>query len=413
MKRALKYRLSTMMFMEYMVPGATVPILSLYLKDYLGFESYQAGIIMAMPALAAIIAPLIASHIADRHISAERLLALCHLTCSVFMVVLIPVTTFPVFVVFYTLYGICFAPTLGLTNTVALHHIPNARRDFTGIRLWGTAGWVAVGWLFGYFWMRGGAPGERLPHALPVSAIASLLLASYALTFRPAAHDGVTPKRIPYSNVLQLFCRRDMLLLCTLTFLNSTCHQFYYFGMSPYLSQRGFATTFIMPGMSIGQASEVVVMGIMGWALTRISLKTAMIIGVLAQGLRMLIFAFAGSRAMILGGISLHGFCFAFFFISAYLYVESHSSRANRAGAQQVVTIMIAGMGTLAGFMSAGYVAQWLTDPITGFVDYHKFWLVPAGLCAVVLCWLVFGFHERPVKTIDTDEHGRTQTNTV
>ena len=384
-----------MMFLEYMVPGATVPILSLYLKDYLEFESYQAGIIMAMPALAAIIAPLAASHIADRHISAERLLALCHLACSIFMIGLMPVASFPVFVVVYAIHGICFAPTLGLTNTVALHHIPNARRDFTGIRVWGTAGWVAVGWIFGYFWMRGGAPGARLPHALPMSAIASLLLAGYALTFKPAPHEGGIPDKVPYSKVLQLFYRRDMLLLCLLTFLNSACHQFYYFGMSPYLSQTGFPATFIMPGMSIGQASEVVVMGVMGWALTRISLKTAMLIGVLAQGIRMLIFAFAGNHAVVIGGISLHGFCFAFFFISAYLYVESHSSRANRAGAQQVVTIMIAGAGTLAGFLSAGGVAQWLTEPVTGMVDYQKFWLVPAGLCAIVASLLVFGFHER------------------
>lgn len=385
-----------MMFLEYLVPGATVPILSLYLKDYLNFESYQAGIIMAMPALAAIFAPLVASHIADRFISAERLLALCHIACGILMVTLTRVETFPVFVVVYTFYGVCFTPTLGLTNAVALHHIKDPRRNFTGIRLWGTVGWVAVGWAFGYFWMRGGVAGARLPHALPVSALASLMLAGYALTFKPAPQEGDTTTRIPYSEVLRLFCRRDMLLLCLLTFLNSACHQFYYFGMSPFMSQTGFQTTSVMPGMSIGQASEVVVMGAMGWCLTRISIKTAMLIGVLAQGLRMIMFAFSGGTVMTIGGIALHGFCFAFFFISAYLYVESHSSRSNRAGAQQVLTIMIAGTGTLAGFLSAGYTAQWLTNPMTGLVDYQKFWLVPAVLCAIVAFWLVVGFHERP-----------------
>ncbi len=394
-----------MMFLEYMVPGATVPILSLYLKGYLEFESYQAGIIMAMPALAAIIAPLIASNIADRYISAERLLALCHIACGIFMGALIPVRTFPVFVVVYTLYGICFAPTLGLTNAVALHHIKDARRNFTGIRMWGTAGWVAVGWLFGYFWMRGGAPGERLPHALPVSVLASLLLAAYALTFKPAPHEAGVPRKIPYLQAMRLFMRRDMLLLCVLTFLNSACHQFYYFGMSPHLSQTGFPTVYIMPGMSIGQASEVAVLGVMGWFLARISIKTTMLIGAVAQFFRMLLFAFAPNHAAIIAGIALHGFCFAFFFISAYLYVESHSSRANRAAAQQVLTIMVAGVGTLAGFLSAGYTAQWLTDPLTGLVNYQKFWLVPSVLCAVVTCWLAVGFHERPTEVSDTDKH--------
>jgi len=119
----------------------------------------------------------------------------------------------------------------------------------------------------------------------------------------------------------------------------------------------------------------------------------------------MLLFAFAPNHAAIIAGIALHGFCFAFFFISAYLYVESHSSRANRAAAQQVLTIMVAGVGTLAGFLSAGYTAQWLTNPLTGLVDYQKFWLVPAVLCAVVTCWLAVGFHERPTEVSDTDKH--------
>ncbi len=405
MTRVLKYRLSLMMFLEYLVPGATVPILSLYLKDNLGFESYQAGIVMAMPALAAIAAPLVASHIADRYISAERLLAMCHFACGLLMLALTRVETFPLFVFVFGCYGICFTPTLGLTNAVALHHITDAKRDFGGIRLWGTAGWVVVGWVFGYFWIRGGGPGERLPHALIVSGATSLTLAVYSLTFRPAPHDADTEKNEPYGDMLRLFLKPGMLLLCLLCFLNSACHQFYYFGMSPFLNQTDFPSAFIMPGMSVGQASEVVVLGLMGWCLLRMSMKTTMLIGVVAQGIRMVMFAFAGSHAVVIAGISLHGFCFAFFFITAYLYVESHSSRANRAGAQQVLTIMVAGAGTLAGFLSAGWTAQWLTDPITGIVDYRSYWLTPAVLCAIVAVMLAVGFHEiSPDKSPDAPE---------
>ncbi len=398
MKRALKYRLSIMMFLEYLVPGAIVPILSLYLKENLGFESYQAGIVMAMPATAAIVAPLLASHIADRYISAERLLALCHFACGAFMMALTRVDTFPMFVIVFACYGICFTPTLGLTNAVALHHITQPKRDFAGIRLWGTAGWVVVGWGFGYFWIRGGAPGERLPHALIVSGMASLLLACYALSFKPAPRTAETEPTASYANVVKIFLKPGMLLLCFLCFLNSASHQFYYFGMSPFLNQTGFPSAFIMPGMSLGQASEVIVLGVMGWCLLRISMKSAMIIGVLAQGIRMVMFAFAGNHAVVIGGISLHGFCFAFCFITAYLYVESHSERSNRAGAQQVLTIMVAGAGTLMGFLSAGWTAQWFTDPVTGLVDYRSYWLVPAVLCAVVTFLLAVCFREHEAR---------------
>ena len=383
------------MFLQYVVPGATVPILSLYLKDHLEFEAYQAGIIMAMPAVAAIIAPLMTSRMADRWISAERMLMLCHAAAGLLMLALYRVHTFPAFVTLYFVYGLCFTPTFGLTNAVALHHISDAKRDFGGIRMWGTVGWVVVAWVFGYFWMRGAGPGVRLPHALPVSGLASLGLALFTLSLSATHHGGGAAEGARYREVLRMFLRREMLLLCVLTFLNSACHQFYYFGMSPYLHQTAFPGRFIMPGMSLGQASEVVVLGVMGWCLLRMSMKTTMLIGVLAQGVRMIMFAFAGHHAVALAGISLHGFCFAFFFITAYLYVESHSTRETRAGAQQVLTVMISGAGTLAGFLSAGWTAQYLTDPDTGLVDYQTFWLVPAGLCAIIALWLTLGFHER------------------
>ncbi len=394
MNRTMHIRLSMMMFLEYVVPGCTLPILSLYLKGHLGFQSYQAGIVMAMPAIAAIIAPLIVSHVADRYISAERLLVLCHLAAGSVMILLSFVERFPWFVALYFLYGLFFTPTFGLTNAVALHHIHDARRDFGGIRMWGTVGWVLVAWLFGYFWMRGGAPGARLPHALPLSGMASFALAVYAVSFRPGIRGDAAPVFPRYDVVLRMFARPDMLLLCLLTFLNSACHQFYYFGMSPFLNQTGFPERFIMPGMSVGQASEVVVLGLMGWCLMRMSMKTTMLIGVLAQGLRMVIFAFAGGHALVLVGISLHGFCFAFFFITAYLYVESHSTRDTRAGAQQLLTIMISGLGTLVGFLCAGWTAQYLTDAETGLVNYRIFWSAPAVLCALVALLMALGFRE-------------------
>ncbi len=389
-----KFHLSTMMFLEYLIPGATAPILSLYLKDHLGFEAYQAGIIMAMPAAAAVVAPLFAARLADRTLSAEKLLALCHFSAGVLMLLLGRIHSYPLFTAVYFLYGFCFMPTFGLTNTVALHHIANARRGFTGIRMWGTVGWVAVGWAFGYFWLRGGAPGARLPHALPLSGIASLALACYVLGFKTTGGAGSSGPPMRYANVLRMFMKPGMLLLCFLTLLNSACHQYYYFGMSPFLHQAGFPDRFIMPGMSLGQASEVVVLGLMGWSLTRMSMKATMLIGVLAQGARMVLFAFAGNHAAILAGIGLHGFCFAFFFITAYLYVESHSTRETRAGAQQVLTIMIAGAGNLAGFLGAGWTAQWLTHPLTGMVNYRLFWLAPAGMSAVVFAALALWFRE-------------------
>lgn len=394
--RTLKLRLSIMMFLEYFVPGATVPILSLYLKNNLHFEPYQAGIVMAMPAVAAIVAPLAASHLADRYLSAERMLALCHFMCGSLILLLFTIRSFGAFLTVYFLYGVFFTPSYGLTNAVALHHTSDAQRDFGGIRMWGTVGWVVVAWVFGYFWLRGGAPGTRLPHALVLSGVSSWVLAAFSMTFRAAPGGAAPHERIDYGEVLRVFLRPGMLLLCLLTFLNSACHQFYYYGMSPFLHSVEFPEKYIMPAMSIGQMFEVVMLGLLGWGLTRISIKAAMVIGALAQALRMVMFAYLRDTPAIMAAISLHGFCYAFFFTTAYLYVERHSTRHTRAGVQQVLTIMISGAGTLAGFLSAGWCAQLLTNPQTAQVDYQGFWLVPGVVSGVIALWLAMAFREEP-----------------
>ena len=400
MPRLLKFRLSAMMFLEYFVPGATLPILSYYLKNYLGFEPYQVGQVLAMPAIAAFIAPFVVSHVADRYLSSERLLALCHLLAAGVMLLLSKQTEYRAFLGLYFVYGLVFTPTFGLTNTVALHHVTDAKRDFGGIRMWGTAGWVAVAWLFGYLWLKGGDAG-RLPHALYVSALASCVFGLYALTLPPSNVREERPASVMYWKALKVFARPSLMLLCALTFVSSMLHQVYYYGMSPFLNSIGFENRHIMPAMSIGQISEVLVMAMLGVCLARISMKRAMIIALLAQAFRYSLFAHGSPALLILFGISMHGICYTFFFTTAYLYVDQHSTPQTRAGAQQLFTIIIAGFGTLGGHLSAGYLAQLLTTQGTANVRFAMFWLIPSAAAVIVAGIMALLFREeQPVANV-------------
>lgn len=395
MSRSLKFRLSLMMFLEYFVPGATVPILSLYLKSHLHFEPYQVGVVLAMPALAGMVAPFIMSHIADRVMSSERLLGLCHLLAAGVMVLLAQQMRFWPFLSLYFVHGLLFTPSFGLTNAITLHHVSNPKRDFGGIRMWGTTGWVVVAWLFGYLWLRGGTTADgRIPHALYASALTSCVLAAYSLTLPQSRVRATDRSTIMYWKAMKLFARPGIILLCVLTFVNSMVHQFYYFGMSPFLNQTGYASRYIMPAMSVGQISEVIVLGFLGWCLARLGIKRAMVIGALAQAVRYLAFAVGGPALLILGGIGMHGFCYAFFFTAGYLYIDQHSTPDTRAGAQQLFTIMISGLGVMSGSLASGYAGQYFTSPGTGMINYHAFWLVPAAIGFAVAAVLAIFFRE-------------------
>jgi len=215
----------------------------------------------------------------------------------------------------------------------------------------------------------------------------------YALTLpRSKVKSDRTAKLSPWK-AFAVFARPSLLLLCVLTFLNAIVHQFYYYGMSPFLSQMGLADKYIMPAMSMGQFGEVFVLALLGVCLAKIGIKRALVIGVLAQAARCLAFA-SGNTTLVPAVIPSHGVCYACFFTVAYIYVDSHSSPENRAGAQQLFTILIAGIGYLVGNLFAGKVAQLLTLPGTTQIDFALFWVASASLALLVATVLVLLFRE-------------------
>jgi nucleoside transporter len=394
--RSLKTRLSIMMFLQYAVPGAVIPILSHYLKNHLAFGPFRVGLILAMSPVAAIVAPFFVTYVADRMISAERLLAVSHFLAAAMMVILSTQTRFFGFLGVYFAYGLVFMPTFALTNAVAFHHLADAKRDFGPIRMWGPMSWVVVALGFSFLWLRGEAPGglhNRLPDALPLSALLSCALGLYALSLpRSKVRSNKSAGLSPWK-AFAVFARPSLLLLCVLTFLNAVVHQFYYYGMSPFLSQIGIGDKYIMPAMSMGQFGEVFVLALLGICLAKLGVKRALIIGAVAQAVRCLAFA-TGHRVLVLGAIPSHGVCYAFFFVVAYIYVDSHSSPENRAGAQQLFNILIAGIGYLVGNLFAGKVAQLLTPAGTTQIDFALFWIVSAAMALLVAAGLALFFHE-------------------
>ena len=393
MTLSMKSRLSVMMFLQYSVPGATLPVFSYYLMKWLGLSGNEAGVIMAMPGVAMWITPVLAAHVTGRWLSAERLLTVCALFTGVAMFALFWLSSFWAVLTAYFLYGLALAPVIGLTNTVALHHLKNPARDFGGVRMWGTFGWCVVAWSFGYFYLQ--YMGGQMPHALLVSAGVALVLAAYSLSFRPASAGDAASSGAPLSEVLRIFLRPSMAVLTVAVFFNSICHQYYYFGMAPYLHQMGFADGHILPAMSLGQTTEVILLGLLGRCLLWLGMKRALIAGVLFQALRMVIFAVAGPWWLILLGLSLHGFCYALFFTTAYLYLDRHSTPATRPGAQQLLTILIAGCGPVLGFIIAGYTARLFTLE-DGHIAFWPFWMTPVAASLAVAALLAAGFRDDP-----------------
>ncbi|MEX2215029.1 MAG: MFS transporter [Phycisphaeraceae bacterium] len=138
-------QLSIMMFLQYAIWGAWLPILWPFLFEHRGFAPGAIGTMFAVGALGALLAPFVAGQIADRYFNTEKFLGISHIIGGILVFQLANIETFTGFLVFSLVYSIVYSPTLPLTNSLAFHHLPDRDRDFGRVRLWGTIGWIVVG----------------------------------------------------------------------------------------------------------------------------------------------------------------------------------------------------------------------------------------------------------------------------
>ncbi|GAH77404.1 unnamed protein product, partial [marine sediment metagenome] len=142
-----------MMFLQYAIWGSWFPVLSAYLQNDLGFSGTQIGLIYSLLPLATIISPFIAGQIADRYFSTEKLIAVLQLVGGTFLIFIASTTDYGPMIWLMLIYCILYAPTLALTNSIAMINLDNSEKEFGTIRVWGTIGWIVAG-LSLAFWRR-------------------------------------------------------------------------------------------------------------------------------------------------------------------------------------------------------------------------------------------------------------------
>jgi MFS family permease len=154
-------RLSVMMFLQYFVWGAWWVTLGTYLstaRDAAGdriFSDAFVGAAYGTASIAAMIAPFFVGMIADRFFSTERLLFVLHVVGAVILYFLASFQSPEMFYGGLIAYFLAYMPTLALTNSISFHHLDDPAREFPGIRVLGTIGWIVAGIIVGSLFIAG------------------------------------------------------------------------------------------------------------------------------------------------------------------------------------------------------------------------------------------------------------------
>lgn len=402
MKLQMRFRLSTMMFLEYFIWGAWYVTLGTWLSTSLHFTGQQIGLAAGATSVGAIIAPFFVGLIADRLFATQKVLAFLHIVGALLLFAASSQKSFAVFYLFILLYCLCFMPTLALTNSLAFRQMNDPKQEFGAIRVLGSIGWIIAGLVIGSLRL------EATAVAMKLAGIASMVLGLYSLTLPHTPPLGNRNDRFSMTNIfpaeaVSLLKERSMLIFVIASFFICIPLQFYYAFTNLFLNQAGVENA--AGKMTGGQMSELFCMLLIPWFFRRLGVKYMLIAGMSAWVLRYVLFAYGNTSDamwMFWGGILLHGICYDFFFVTGQIYIDQKADAGLRAAAQGLITFITYGLGMFVGSWLSGFVVEHYALPISqGAVSYNwkSIWLFSAIISALVLVFFLLTFSDKEERT--------------
>ena len=388
-----------MMFLEFFIWGAWFVTLGTFLGNNLKATDGEIALAFSTQSWGAIIAPFVIGIIADRYFNAEKILGVLHLFGAVLMYFMYQSSAFDDFYMLVLVYMILYMPTLALVNSVSFNQMKNPAKEFSMVRVFGTAGWIIAGLSISYIfsWDQGENIGQGLlKNTFLMTAIASLILGFFSFTLpktppKAASSEKLGLKEILGLDSLSLFKDKNFLIFFISSVLICIPLAFYYQNANPFLVEIGMDNP--TGKMTLGQISEIAFMLLLPYFFTKFGFKKTILVAMAAWVVRYLLFAFGDVNElgfMLIVGIALHGICYDFFFVSGQIYTDSKAGEKFKSSAQGLITLATYGVGMLIGFWIAGKISTaYLLDD--GKHVWETIWMYPAGFAlAVFILFAIF-----------------------
>jgi len=405
--------LSVMMFLQFAIWGSWIIIYYPFLIEK-GFTPAQATSLNANVYLGAMLSTLFAGYIADRLINSERLMAICHILGAGLLyamsVLTDPSQYFLLFIVTFA-YSLLFNPTLAVINSLTFRNVPDAERDFPGLRVFGTVGWICAGlmidWIFAGEVL--GAGGKMVAKTigtggpLQQAAIVSFIFGIYCWFVLPKTPPvGTGGGALDFFRAVSMLKDFSYAVFFVITLVAAIAMGMYFNSAGAFLAE-GAKVKNIGTTLAIGQGVELLLLVMLPFFLKKFGIKWVMAVGLFCCALRYLLFANGGPLgfpyAMAIMGVALHGFCFDFFFAAGFIHADKAAPDDLKASAQSLLGFLVYGLGTWLGTLACGILAQ-RNQIVNGDVvttDWFGFWIVPSVVLFIALGFFLVLFRPRPV----------------
>ena len=419
-----RLRLSIMMFLQYFAWGSWFVTMGSYIGANTaenGAEIFSTGFIgiaYQTAAIGGMIAPFFVGMVADRFFSTERILCVLHLAGAGVLYYLSTVHSENLFWLTLIAFFLCYMPTLALTNSLSFHHLTDPGRQFPGIRVWGTIGWIVAGLIVGGIEINNQSiEPTNIPMKIGSGCMALLGLYCLALPHTPPTQAGrkITASDILGLKALGLMRNWSFAVFVVGSFLIAIPLQFYYNYTNFFLNNLGVDNA--AGKMTYGQMSEIFFMLLMPFFFARLGVKYMLLVGMAAWTARYVLFAYGNPQDlmwMLYIGILLHGICYDFFFVTGQIYVDNKADPSIRGAAQGFIAFATLGVGAFIGAKFSSVVERMYNTPDGPYaIDWHKFWLVPAAGAAVVMVLFAISFYDRTKGAAGRESVDKTRAKPV
>lgn len=382
---SMQTRLSLMMFLEFFVWGAWYVTVGNYMTA-IGLTGAIYWAYTVSP-IAGIVSPFFLGMVADRFFATEKVLGVLHVLGGVAMMAapFAAEVSGTLFILTLLVHVLFYMPTLGLTNSLAFHHISDQEKQFPIIRVFGTIGWIVAN-----IFVSAILHADTTPIPLYTAGVAGILMGVYSFTLPhtppPAAGTQPTVRSILGLDALEKLWSRPFAVFAVSSLLICIPLSAYYAYAPVFVNEAGLDNPAFK--MSFGQMSEVLFMLAMPFFFVRLGVKWMLVVGMGAWVFRYALFAVAaptGSFWLIMLGILLHGICYDFFFVTGQIYVDQKSTEDIRGQAQGFLVLITYGVGMLVGAQISGWVFNAIVPDPSLLNAWQTFWWIPAAFAAAVM----------------------------
>ncbi|OOV16484.1 nucleoside permease [Flavobacterium sp. LM4] len=419
---SIKLRLTIMNFLQFFVWGIWLISLGGYMGQVFGpLEGSSIGLSIGRTygsmGWASLFMPALLGIIADKYLSAQKVLGISHIIAGVAIYFATRATnsTEMYWIIFAT--SCFYMPTIALNNSVSYAVLNkfsfDVQKTFTPIRVWGTVGFVIAMWITDLTDWK----SNTLQFVFASVSMIITGLFCFTLPDVPAenknSNQSLTSKFGLDSFVLfkqkkmAIFFVFAMLLGAALQITNMFGDTFIRdFGSNPEY-QGTFGVEHSVFIISLSQISETLFILTIPFFLKRFGIKQVMIFSMIAWVLRFALFGIgnpgSGVIFLILSMI-VYGMAFDFFNISGSLFVEKQTDSKIRSSAQGLFMLMTNGIGAIIGGELAGRTVSYFT--VGNKIQWPNVWFSFAAYAFVIaIAFAILFKYKHDPKELESLEH--------